>query len=267
MKLGVVTVSVVPQPQSSTSIRGRANGARVARGPAAGILAGLTGLGLGELAAGIADRASPVVSVGNSVIDHVPLSVKQFAISTFGSNDKQALIGGILVLTVVYAAVVGAVAVRRFAWGLAGVAGFAVIGLWAAVTGRTGDGGNAGPVLVAAAAAAVVLALLVRPWTQGRAHWPVSGQAPWGSDQARLSPSGQAPWVSDQSRFGDGAGSGPGLSAESMLPDGREAGLERRHFLIGSAGALGVAGFATLGGRSLQRNGKVVAARAKAAQG
>ena len=206
------------------------------RGPAAGMVAGLCGLGVGELASGLLDKASPIVSVGNSVIDHVPGSVKRFAISTFGTNDKQALITGILIITVLYAALVGTLAARRLWWGLAGVAGFGAIGVWAGVTGRTGTGGNAAPVIVAAVVAAAVLYLLMGPAgrSAGRSARPTDGRA-----AVRL--------------------------AESMLPTGRVAGLDRRRFVTGSAAAVGVAGVATLWGRSLQRNGKVVAARAKVA--
>ena len=122
------------------------------------MIAGLVGLGLGELAAGVLDRASPVVSVGNTVIDHVPAPIKRFAISSFGTNDKQVLIAGILTLTVLYAAFVGRVAVQRMRWGVLGVGAFGLLGTVAAVTGRTGEAGNAGPVVVASLGALAALA-------------------------------------------------------------------------------------------------------------
>ena len=59
------------------------------RGALAGILAAALGLGVGELVAGLArSAAAPVVPVGQVVIDHVPISVKEWAIRNFGSSDK-----------------------------------------------------------------------------------------------------------------------------------------------------------------------------------
>ena len=40
----------------------------------------------------------PVVSVGEWVIDHVPVAVKDFAIRQFGTNDKPMLIAGTVVM-------------------------------------------------------------------------------------------------------------------------------------------------------------------------
>ena len=59
------------------------------RGAVAGILAAALGLGVGELVAGLArSAAAPVVPVGQVVIDHVPISVKEWAIRTFGSSTR-----------------------------------------------------------------------------------------------------------------------------------------------------------------------------------
>src|SRR5262249_60933665 len=53
-------------------------------------------LGAGQLVAGITGpQGSPVVAVGSAAIDLAPPAVKNFAISTFGSNDKTALVTGI----------------------------------------------------------------------------------------------------------------------------------------------------------------------------
>ena len=145
------------------------------RGGVAGLVAGALGLGVGEVVAGIDhDLLSPVIGVGNKAIDLVPVPLKTFAISTFGRNDKKALVIGMLVAIAVFAFVVGVGAMRRRAIGYAGLAVFGGLGVAAAVSGRTGTAGDAVPSLVAMAVAMVTLDLL------GRAarHQPESSRAP-----------------------------------------------------------------------------------------
>ena len=79
-------------------------------------------LGVAELVGALLDIESPIVAVGGWVIDHVPPFVKTFAIETFGTNDKPALIVGTLVLLAVFAVVLGIVAIRRRWLGVAGIA-------------------------------------------------------------------------------------------------------------------------------------------------
>jgi DMSO/TMAO reductase YedYZ molybdopterin-dependent catalytic subunit len=92
-------------------------------------------MGLGQLFSGFTiPAASPVVVVGQAAIDHTPLAVKDWATSTFGTNDKTVLLGGVLIVVLLYCAVMGALAMRRFAIGAGGLALFGAIGLWAALT-------------------------------------------------------------------------------------------------------------------------------------
>src|SRR5262249_52510209 len=85
------------------------------------------------------------------------------------------LLGGILVVLALYAAVVGIVAVRRLAFGMWGLALFAFIGLWAALTrpGSTAD--YLWPTLAGAAAGAFTLARLAGAATQPKAPPPPGG--------------------------------------------------------------------------------------------
>jgi DMSO/TMAO reductase YedYZ molybdopterin-dependent catalytic subunit len=122
-----------------------------------GILAAAGGLAAGELWSGLIGGASPVIVVGDRVVDGVPRGVKQFAIDTFGTNDKPALIIGILVITALYAAFVGISTAKKFSNGLVGVAGFSAVGAAAALSGRSPAIGDVLPILVAAL---VVVALL-----------------------------------------------------------------------------------------------------------
>ena len=66
--------------------------ARRWEGSLAGLVSLAFGLGVAHIVAGFwRDGDSPVVSVGDWVIDHVPRAVKDWAIRTFGTNDKLAL--------------------------------------------------------------------------------------------------------------------------------------------------------------------------------
>ncbi len=132
-------------------------------GAAAGVLAAAVAMGVGQLAAGLTvAQSSPVLAVGQAAIDLTPLPVKDFAISTFGVNDKNALLVGILVVLAAFAAVIGILAVRRLALGLLGLAVFACIGLAAALTRPTATPGYVIPTLVGTAAGAFALTRLVR---------------------------------------------------------------------------------------------------------
>src|SRR6516225_6504063 len=90
-------------------------------GAVAGVLAGAVAVGAAQLAAGLTvPQSSPVLAVGQAAIDLTPAPVKDFAISSFGTADKTALIG--------------ILAVRRLAFGMWGLALFAFIGLVAALS-------------------------------------------------------------------------------------------------------------------------------------
>lgn len=107
-------------------------------GAAAGLVAAAVGLGAAELVAATSPVfQSPVLDVGDRVIDGVPNSVKTLAIDWFGTGDKRALLIGIGALLTVYAAVLGVVAVgRHWRTATAGVGMFGLLGAWASQTTR-----------------------------------------------------------------------------------------------------------------------------------
>jgi DMSO/TMAO reductase YedYZ molybdopterin-dependent catalytic subunit len=144
---------------------------RTAWGIVAGLLAGAAAIAVAQLAAGLTGPVgSPVVDVGQAAIDLSPPAVKDFAISTFGPHDKVVLVTGILVVLGIFAAVAGAVAMRRLWLGLAAVALFGAVGVAAAVTRPAAAPADVLPTLLGMAAAAAALALLVRAAPRGRAH-------------------------------------------------------------------------------------------------
>lgn len=155
------------------------------RGALTGVLAGGAALGVGQFIAGFTGASSsPVVAVGQLQIDFTPPWLKNFAIQEFGSHDKQVLVGGILVVLAIFAAVVGILAVRRLAYGMAGLAVFAVVGLTASASRPTATFTTMLPTLFAVATAFVVLRVLIplaaagQPATdEGRRGFLVAGAA------------------------------------------------------------------------------------------
>jgi len=173
----------------------------------AGLLTGAVALGVAELTAAVTGpNGAPVIAVGETAINLTPVPVKEFAIAHFGTHDKAALIAGILMLLAAFAALIGVLAVRRLAYGLAALGVFAAVGVAAAVS--QGGGLNVVPTLAGTAVAAATLVLMVRA-IRGMARPETAGLA---------------------ERTGLAGG-----------PGGK--GLERRRFLVVGAGAaaLGVA--------------------------
>src|SRR3954470_10574767 len=104
--------------------------------PVAGLVAGAVTIGVAELAAALLVRTgrsggtpSPVVAVGAAFIDRTPPWLKNLAVATFGTQDKQVLLGGIAVVLALAAAAAGILAARHR------VAGLLVVVLLAAVAG------------------------------------------------------------------------------------------------------------------------------------
>lgn len=130
-----------------------------------GLVAAVVGLGVAELVASSRRSwRSPVLDVGDRVIDRVPRWAKDFAIDQFGTNDKVALLVGIGALLALYAGVVGLVAFRRsLSLGLTGIALFGALGCWAATQARSRPPLDVAiPSVAGAVTAGVVLALAVR---------------------------------------------------------------------------------------------------------
>ena len=165
-----VTVSSDPQLPAPGRPRTRPG---VVTGLFTGLITAAVALGVGQLVAGLTGSVgSPVVAVGEMSIDLTPPPVKDFAISTFGSHDKTALVTGILVFLTVFAALIGVAAVRRFRYGVVGLAVFTAIGLVAALSRPTASVGDALPSLVGGAVVGVLVCRLDEP-----PHGEQSGRA------------------------------------------------------------------------------------------
>ena len=244
------------------------------RGVLAGLLTACVALGVAQLVAGISrPQGSPVAAVGSLAIDHTPPAVKNFAIATFGSNDKTALVTGILVVLAILAAGIGVAAMRRLSYGLLGLAGFAVIGLLAALTRPNAAAVDVLPTLIGVAAGAFTLAQLVRaarkesaaagPARPGDARPAAPRGGPGAADWVPPSPDAPAQPAPGQLAAGSPR---PAVPARSGPPGpGRAADLQppgRRAFLAAGTAALAVGGISAVAGRSLAERSNVSAALA-----
>ena len=85
----------------------------------------------------LAPASSPLGSLGQTFIALTPEWLKQFAISTFGTNDKAALLVGMGLTLVVVGVVIGIIGRDRPRWAV-GIAGVLVVVTAAAILARPG---------------------------------------------------------------------------------------------------------------------------------
>ncbi|MEU8168121.1 molybdopterin-dependent oxidoreductase [Micromonospora sp. NPDC049004] len=222
----------------------------------AGVTAAAVAIGIAEPVAVLTGpRSAPLVAVGGVVVDAVPEPLKQFAIDVFGTADKIALLTGTALLLGAFAALLGMLAVRRLALGLAGIAAFGVVGVAAALTRSGADVFDALPSLVGGALGALVLWLFIAgpfeldpwPWAPPAeprsATTPVSPAGPTESLPIPVTPAAPPVPVT------------PAAPAPAVDPE------SRRRFLTGTGVLLGTAAVAGLGGRWLSGRRGVSAAR------
>ncbi|MET8309017.1 molybdopterin-dependent oxidoreductase [Micromonospora sp. NPDC005173] len=219
----------------------------------AGVTAAAVAIGIAEPVAVLTGpRSAPLVAVGGVVVDAVPESLKQLAIDLFGTADKIALLVGTALLLGAFAALLGVLAVRRLALGLAGIAAFAAVGVAAALTRPGADAADALPSLVGGGLGALVLWMFIAgpleldpwPWSPPTPPTPAAPAGSVGSDGLPGSVTPAAPPVPV------GRASDDGVNPES-----------RRRFLTGAGVLLGTATVAGLGGRWLAGRRGVSAAR------
>ena len=149
---------------------------RIHRHPAtAGVSAAVVALATAEVVARLlTSGSSPVLAVGQEVIDRVPPAVEDAAIAAFGTADKAVLLAGILVVSLAIGAVLGLAAARRFAVAVGGFVAFAGVGV-AAVAARPGGSPLAAAVAVSMgtiAGLALLRRLLAAPAEEAGAPAP-----------------------------------------------------------------------------------------------
>ncbi len=192
-------------------------------GAAIGLLSGAVAIGAATLAAGLVGTGtSPVLAVGAAAVDASPEGLKRFAIDTFGTDDKTALLLGIGIVLAIGAVVLGIVSLRRPRAGVIGLVVLGTIGALAAVTRPSNGLLAAVPSIVGAAAG-----LWAFVWLRGRAGLPQ---------------------VIERGR-------------EPEEPPAAPGGLDRRRFLFGSAAAAGLAVATGFVGEYLVRRADATASR------
>jgi DMSO/TMAO reductase YedYZ molybdopterin-dependent catalytic subunit len=191
-------------------------------GAAIGILSGGVAIGAATLAAGLFGAGtSPIFAVGAAAVDASPEGLKRFAIDTFGTDDKTALLLGIGIVLISAAVILGIVSMDRPRAGVIGLIVLGMIGAVAAVTRPANGLVAAVPSLVGTAAG-----LIAYVWLRGR--------------------SGLHPIVRRES-----------AEPEPAMPTG----LDRRRFLFGSAVVGGLALASGFAGEYLVRRSEASVSR------
>jgi DMSO/TMAO reductase YedYZ molybdopterin-dependent catalytic subunit len=158
-----------------------------------GIVTAIVALAVAQVVAALisSEAGAPVNAVGELSIDHAPPSVKNFAIQHFGSHDKTVLVWGIRGVLIIFAAVIGMMAVRRLWLGMAGLAVFIAVGILAAESQPTSTVGDAFPTVVGGLAAALFLWKMTG-LARAAAGLPRSWQAEPAAPPAQALPPAQA---------------------------------------------------------------------------
>lgn len=198
-----------------------------------GTLALAAGLAVAEVVAGlIAGAPTPVVAVGQTVIDLVPPALKDWAIATFGTANKMVLVTMTLVVLAVLGVATGAWALggkRRAALGTVAVVG--AFGLLSVVSRPTTSAAlDLLPTLLAVVVAASVL-VVVPAVARPR---PVGGGAE-ASGEHEAPRAAAAPMGVDRRRF---LGASAILGAGSVAGGGLGRLLQRRYEVEGERAAL-----------------------------
>ncbi|WP_447001863.1 molybdopterin-dependent oxidoreductase [Saccharothrix isguenensis] len=204
---------------------------------AAGLIAVGAALAAGHLVAALIDPfASPFLAVGNTAIDLTPHPVKDFAIRTFGEDDKIVLLAGMAFVIAAGAVVAGLLSRRSPLPGTLLALALGVVGV-AAVLARP----TLGTTAALAPLASLVVGVLVFRWLH------------------RLAPRSRAP---RPPAAGPGAvedtvdGAGATRTVDWSVP-----GLGRRRFLITSTAVAAAAGATAAAGQFLGGRVDVEASR------
>ncbi|MGW3348657.1 molybdopterin-dependent oxidoreductase [Nonomuraea rubra] len=241
---------------------------------------------MAQLVAGVVGPTTfPVVAVGDATVDLTPAPVKDFAIRTFGENDKAVLLGGVLVVLAAVAALIGLLSRRLPAVGYLGFVLFGVIGVLAVVTRPDAGALDVVPTVVGVAAGAWALGWLLRRAAGGTAsHTPAAApseralsgapqqdgaaQEPEGADEREGT--GQRQGAGERETVGGPEGeAGAGALGDRraverpavMRAGGEVAVFDRRRLLTGVAGGVVVAGAGAVLGNRLGARQAVDAAR------
>ncbi|WP_280330623.1 molybdopterin-dependent oxidoreductase [Nocardia wallacei] len=223
---------------------------------AGGVVAAGLALGVAELVSAAIDPGSaPLAALGSTVVDHTPDRVREWAIDTFGTNDKLVLFVSMGVVAAVVAALAGRLERTDRPIGSALFALFGLVSVLAAVGRPAATWTWSLPTLVG-----VVLGIMVLRWTIHRCEDAGCGreESPPPGDSAGVGASGRTTARPSESTSTDPEGAAewihvPSRGAEKATEATRfgGAGMDRRQVVRGIVGAGVLAGAAGLAGRVL----------------
>jgi DMSO/TMAO reductase YedYZ molybdopterin-dependent catalytic subunit len=197
-----------------------------------GAVAAGAALATGEIVSAAVDsEQSLVTAIGTEFIDRFAARLKELAVSLFGTNDKAALVTGIVIVAIGLGAVFGLAARRRWIAAPLGFAAFGVLGCWAMATDPQGATSDA--VVTAIGAVSVGAGTFMGLW------W-LAGDAVGVAQPAR-----------------------DARTAALETPSGShlQSRLDRRRFVIGLGGVVAAAGGATAISRRMRASDSVNAIR------
>ena len=212
------------------------------RGLLAGAVAAAGGMASAELVTGVLSlRTSPLIAVGEWVIELTPGAVAEFFIGLVGQADKPLLVSGVILALLGFGALAGVLGARRSAVGMGLLAVLGVVGAVAALTRERAGALDGFPALVA-----TVVAMGLLSWLLGIARAPATTAAATAGATLAAAPG------TERSAATSGGASGPAGD------------FTRRAFLL-RAGATGAAAVLAAGaGRWLARGRDAVEAARRA---
>jgi DMSO/TMAO reductase YedYZ molybdopterin-dependent catalytic subunit len=200
----------------------------------------LAALAVGELVAAVSGSAvSLVTAIGANFIDRFAASLKDVAVALFGTNDKIALVVGIVVVSMLAAGVLG-LASRR--WWPAAPLGIAVAGAGGAWAMATDPQGSLGIALVTGVSAILV------GWAAFALMWTIGVRAANGPGAGTVVESAAVLAPADEPRTTEGH-DGPG----------------RRQFLVAALALIAGSGVAAALARRVRANSSIEAERLETA--
>ncbi|SFC42470.1 DMSO/TMAO reductase YedYZ, molybdopterin-dependent catalytic subunit [Streptomyces aidingensis] len=258
--------------------RPRRHAGRRAAAGLAGLLAAAAGLAVGEPVAGLVRPESrPVKLIGEAAIDRTPAAVKDWAVRTFGEQDKLVLQLGILLVLAGCAAGVGLSAARHRRAAVAAAAAFGLAGVAAALAAPGGGPADVLPSVAAGAAAAGALSVLA-----GRLVPPPPEPVCAASDPDRPRPAPPRPAPPPADGAGPDSGAehrdagraapspaavfdpGPGPAAGPPPADGEDRpAFDRRGFLAAASAVAAASAGSGLLGAALLDSSEAAAGRAR----
>ncbi|WP_063009173.1 molybdopterin-dependent oxidoreductase [Nocardia kruczakiae] len=196
---------------------------------ACGIVSAGLALGVAELVSvPVGAGSAPLAAIGATVVDHTPDGVREWAIGTFGTNDKMMLYLLMGVVALIVAALVGVIERTARPIGSAVLGLFGIGAAWAALERPAANWTWALPSVIGVALAIVALRWLIRRYEAAGAPAMARGGA--GARAAAPDPTKAIAAQDDRTRAAEirieggaaGSGSGGGAGGDGSAGAGAE---------------------------------------------